>query len=368
MDINKKILSEKEINFLENYLNAESPVGFEMEGQKIWLDYIKNYVDKTFIDNYGTCVGVINPDNEFKVVIEGHADEISWFVNYITDEGLLHVIRNGGVDHIIAPAKRVNIHTEKNGKIKGIFGWPAIHTRGEGRGKSKEEIPSVNNLTVDVGVRTKKEVSDLGIQIGDVITYNDKFIQIQNNFVCRALDNRIGGFMIAQVAKLLFENKDRLPFGLYVVNSVQEEIGLRGAQMITQSIKPNIAIVTDVTHDTSTPMIDKKIEGDTKCGEGPVIFRAPSIQNNLRQLILNTARKYNIPYQLNASSSSTGTDTDSFAYSNGGVISALISLPLRYMHTTVEMVNKNDVENLIKLMYLSIKDINPSNDFKYIKL
>jgi putative aminopeptidase FrvX len=177
----------------------------------------------------------------------------------------------------------------------------------------------------------------------------------------------MGGFMIAEVARLLKENKKKLPFGLYIVNSVQEEIGLRGAEMITQTIKPNVAIVTDVCHDTTTPMIDKKIEGDLQMGKGPVIAYAPATQNVLRELIVSTAEKNKIPFQRHATSRVTGTDTDAFAYSNGGVASALISLPLRYMHTTVEMVHKEDVENVIKLIYKTLLQIEDNHNFSYFK-
>lgn len=357
----EKIINEKSLEFLEKYLNNPSPTGYEWEGQKIWMDYVKPYVDEFITDTYGTAVGVINPDAKYRVVIEGHSDEISWYVNYITDEGLLYVIRNGGSDHQIAPSKWVDIHT-KNGIVKGVFGWPAIHTRN----KEKEESPKLDNIFIDIGAKDKEEVEKMGVHVGCVITYPDQFhILNKDKFVCRALDNRMGGFMIAEVARLLKENKKELPFGLYITNSVQEEIGLRGAEMITQTIKPNVAIVTDVCHDTTTPMINKKTEGETKIGDGPVISYAPAVQNKLRERILETAESKKIPFQRNASSRYTGTDTDAFAYSNGGVASALISLPLRYMHTTVETVHKDDVENVIRLIYQTLLNIKEGETFSY---
>lgn len=357
----KSILTKSSLSFLETYLNNASPTGYESKGQKIWMDYLKPYVDTFITDTYGNAVGIINPNAKYRVVIEGHSDEISWYVNYITDNGLIYVIRNGGSDHQIAPSKRVNIHT-KNGIVKGVFGWPAIHTRNRG----KEESAKIHNIFIDCGCSSKAEVEKLGIHIGCVITYPDEFMILNGNkFVCRAIDNRMGGFMIAEVARLLKENKKILPFGLYVTNSVQEEIGLRGAEMITDTIKPNVAIITDVCHDTSTPMIEKKIEGDLKMGKGPVIAYAPAVHNILRDLIVNTAEVNKIPFQRQASSRSTGTDTEAFAYSNGGVASALISLPLRYMHTTVEMVHRDDVENVIKLIYESLLKIENNDTFSY---
>ncbi|SFH84324.1 M42 family metallopeptidase [Halpernia frigidisoli] len=354
--------NKESLHFLESYLNISSPTGYEHEGQKIWKNYIKNYVDTVEVDHYGTTYGVINPEAEFKVVIEAHADEISWYVNYITDDGLIYVIRNGGSDQLIAPSKIVNIHGEK-GIVKGVFGWPAIHTR---MGAEKEVTPKIENIFIDCGATTKQEVEDLGIFVGSMITYPDTFFELNDRyFVCRALDNRIGGFMIAEVARLLKENEKILPFGLYIVNSVQEEVGLYGADMIADSIKPNIAIITDVTHDTTTPMIEKKKEGDQKCGDGPVVFFAPTVHHKIRELIVETAKTKKIPFQRAASSRVTGTDTDAFAHSNGGVPSALISLPLRYMHTTVEMVSKEDVANVIKLIYETLLKITPEMNLKY---
>jgi putative aminopeptidase FrvX len=358
------VVTDNSVLFFEKYINNPSPTGFEWKGQEMWLEYLKPYIDEHYVDNYGTAVGVINPEAAYKVVIEAHADEISWFVNYITSDGLIYVIRNGGSDHQIAPSKRVNIHTD-NGIVKAVFGWPAIHTRGAGE---KEEAPTLKNIFLDCGCTTKEEVEKLGIHVGCVITYEDEFMILNDRYyVGRALDNRVGGFMIAEVARLLKENGKQLDFGLYIVNAVQEEIGLRGAEMIAHRIKPNVAIVTDVTHDTQTPMISKITQGDLACGRGPVVSYAPAVQNNLNKLLIESAQKANIPFQRQASSRSTGTDTDAFAYSNDGVPSALISLPLRYMHTTVEMIHKEDVDNVIRLIYETLLNLEAGQDFRYIK-
>lgn len=355
-------MDNKSSDFLYSYLNNASPTGFESSGQEIWLDYVKPYIQDKITDVYGTAVGVVNPDHEYKVVIEAHADEISWFVNYINDKGYIYVIRNGGSDHQIAPSKRVNIHT-KNGVVKGIFGWPAIHVR-----KEKEEVPSLKNIFVDVGASSKEEVEEMGIYVGSVITFDDELMELNDKyFVGRALDNRIGGFMIAEVLRRIHENGVELPFGLYAVNAVQEEIGLRGAEMISRTITPNVAIVTDVTHDTNAPMYDKIKSGDISTGMGPTLSYAPAVQNNLRDLIIDVAEEKKIPFQRLASSRFTGTDTDAFAYSGKGVASALISLPLKYMHTTVETVDQSDVEHVIQLIYEALLKIENGQDFRYIQ-
>ena len=356
-------MKKKSRDFLYKYLNNASPTGFESSGQKIWLDYIQKFTDSYIIDTYGSVAAVINPEADYKVVIEAHADELSWFVNYISDLGYIYVIRNGGSDHQIAPSKRVNIHTDQ-GIVKGVFGWPAIHVRKD----KNEKAPSMDNIFIDVGCETKEETEKLGIKVGNVITFDDELMDLNKKLVCgRALDNRIGGFMIAEVARELHEKKIKLPFGLYIVNAVQEEIGLRGAEMMAARIKPDVAIVTDVCHDTYSPMYDKKRDGDQKAGSGPVLTFGPAVQNNLLAMIMKVAGKKKIPYQRAAASRSTGTDTDAFAYSGDGVAAALISLPLKYMHTTVETAHYDDIENVIKLMYEFLVQLKSGEDFRYIK-
>lgn len=348
--------------FLESYLNSNSPTGFEYElgGQKQWIEYISKYVDKVEIDNYGTAYGVIgNKESNFKVVIEAHSDEISWFVNYIDSKGYIKVIKNGGSDAQIAPSMRVHLWGSK-GVVNGIFGHPAIHIQ------YRKDKVDLDSIFIDIGASSKKEVIEMGINIGTVVTFQDKFMKLgKNNYTGRALDNRIGGFMIAEVARRLKEKNKELPYQLFIVNSVQEEVGLRGAEMIANTIKPNVAIVTDVCHETSSPCYTASKEGEHLGGKGGVITRAPAVHNRLRQLVINTASEKKIPFQLAASSRATGTDTDAFAYSNGGVPSVLISLPLKYMHSTVETVHKDDVKNVIKLIYQTLLNIEENHNFKY---
>lgn len=356
-------MDKKSKKFLYEYLNNTSPTGFESSGQKIWLDYLKPYIDDYISDAYGSVAGIINPGKKYKVVIEAHADEISWFVKYVTEDGYLYVTRNGGSDHMIAPSMRVNILTEK-GIVKGVFGWPAIHVRsGE-----KEITPNTDNIFIDIGCSKKEEVEKLGVHVGCVAVFEDELTELNDTYLTgRALDNRIGGYMIAEVARKISENSIKLPYSLYIVNAVQEEIGLRGAEMISRKIKPDVAIITDVCHDTSSPLYDKKKQGDQKCGLGPVLTYGPAVQNNLLKMIIQVADKNKIAFQRAAASRSTGTDTESFAYSGEGVPSALISLPLKYMHTTVETVNKKDVDQVVELIYRFLVQLKSGHDFRYIK-
>lgn len=352
-----EIYTEESNEFLHKYLNNPSPSGFEREGQKIWVEYMKDYVDEIIVDNYGSVVGVINPDAERKVVIEAHADEIGWTVKFISKGGLIYVEKLGGSDVQLAPGNMVNIHT-KSGVVEGAFGAPAVHVRG------KDWKPMINNLFIDVGVLSDTKVEELGIEVGDPITFQGGLNVINNQrFVGRGLDNRIGGFMISQVARLLKENNVVLPFGLYIANAVQEEVGKNGAKMIAESIRPDIAIVTDVTHDTSTPGINPTTRGDFKITRGPVLTSAPPVQKKLLELITEVAEENEIKFQKKTASKITGTDADVFAYSNGGIPTALISLPMRYMHTPVETVSVHDVEKCVDLIYKTLISLDPEMRF-----
>jgi len=347
--------------FLFRYLENTSPTGFETPGQKVWLDFLRPYIDQYEVDTYGSVAAGINIDKPYKVVIEAHADEISWFVSHITEKGFIQVRRNGGSDPLIAPSMRVKLHGD-NGLVDGIFGWPAIHVRN----REKDEAPTVKNLYIDCGGSSVQEVEEMGIHVGTVVTFVDGPAWLNNGkyLIGRALDNRIGGFMIASVMQRIRENNISLPFALYAVNSVQEEIGLRGAEMISRRLKPNLALITDVTHCTLHPGYPRD-QGETLAGKGPVITYGPAVQNNVLQGLLNVAKEKNIAFQRQVAERTTGTDTDAFAFSAEGVASALISLPLRYMHTTVEMVQWSDVEQVIDWMYEYLLSLKGNEDFRY---
>ncbi len=352
-------LNEK---FLEKYLNSVSPVGHEVElgGQKVWVKQMEKYAEKVELDPYGSAMAYLgNVGSEFRVVIEAHADEISWLVNHIDADGFISVIRNGGSDTSIAPSMRVDLWGKK-GRVSGVFGHPAIHI------KYRNDKPDLDSIFIDVGASNKDEVANMGIEVGTVVTFKDGFTKLgDNQYMGRALDNRIGGFMIAEVARLIKEKNVILPFELVVVNAVQEEIGLRGGGMTAARLKPDMAIITDVCHDVKPPCYNSKKEGETFGGKGGVVWTAPAIHRTVNNLIRKVSDKKNIPYQLAASSSYTGTDTDAYAFCQEGIPSALISLPLKYMHTTCETVHKSDVENVIKMIFQTLKKVKGTEDFLY---
>ena len=349
----------KSKRFLKEYLNAYAPVSKEYEGQKIWAEYLKSYVDELHDDNYGNVWGVIkdNSDKEFKVVIEAHCDEISWIISNISKDGKIYINRNGGSDMQIAPSKKIVVHT-KNGLVPGVFGWTAVHLR-----KGKTSAPELKDLFIDLGFDSDKDVKQAGVEVGNIVTFSDTFEEMGDYYVGKSLDNKIGGFIIAQVARKLKENNIQLPYDLYIVNCVQEEVGLHGAKMVSQSIKPNIAIVTDVCHNTNTPGIDKHIEGDIKGGKGGAFQFSAQNHKKLVDLMRDACDENKVPYQLEVGS--FGNDTMGFFLANGGTPTAIISTPLKYMHTTVESVHKKDVQSVIDIFYHSLQKIENGHNFKY---
>lgn len=344
--------------FLKNYINAYSPVAQEVEGQTIWANHLKQYVDELHSDNYGTVYGIIKskeqdeignrsttflPPERYKVVIEAHCDEIAWIITEITNEGLLRVGRHGGSDAAIAPSKKVLIHTRKNGKIPGVFGFPAIHVRKT----ADEKCPKVEDLFIDLGYGSAKEVAELGVEVTNLVTFDETYSELGNYHCGKSLDNKIGGYIIAEVAKKIHENKIELPFDLYIVNSVQEEVGLMGAKNIAQLLKANVALVHDVCHATDSPGMTKAKHCDVKSGKGPTLEYASQNHRLLLDYIRDIAESKKIKHQIEVGSQ--GNDTMGFFYAN--TVTAIIASPLRYMHTTVEMVHKKDVKAAIELFY-----------------
>lgn len=370
--------------FLEKYINSYSPCGSEMESQQLWIDEIKPFVDQINVENYGNTIAVKYTDKtenvsiEYKggkvdgstteypyppkVLIEAHVDEVSYRVNLITENGLINLIKNGGADHQIAPGSRVKIHTSK-GLVDGVFGWPAIHTRSVDA--SKETTPTIENLFIDCGVDSRKNLIKMGVKVGDLVTYPSNFQILGNYYTGKGLDNKIGGYVLSQILEKFNHDKTTSKYEMLFANVVQEEVGLRGSHMICQNYRPDLAIVIDVTHDTSTPMMNKKKSGDVICGKGPVLTISTVTHPKFVGLFEKTAIQNKIKYQSKALGKSSGTDADNYAAH--GIVTVLVSIPMRYMHTKVEMVHSRDVQYTIDLIYNVLKNLDDKYDFSFLK-
>ena len=350
--------------FLLDYLTTNSPSTYEVEGQKVWIKQAEKLkVGVVEVDNYGNAYTVLPSvdGGGFKVVIDAHCDEIGWMVCGISDEGFLYVKRNGGTDHEITPSTRVKIITE-NGIISGVFGTTPIHLKD----KEKPYKPTEDTIYIDVFASNKNDVLSMGVEIGNYVVF-DKTPEIIDDkyIVSKSLDDKIGGFVILEVLRTLIEQRVELPYDLYIVNSVQEELGLRGSKMIADTIKPDVAICFDVCFDTSTPLVDKKKFGEHKMGDG-VVFRAGhDVHPNLLKLMKKVAKEKNHPYKVSVGGGG-GTNTNSYNLSNGGVVSSTLSIPIRYMHTPNEVAKLSDIQSSIDYLVDLLKNIKSNHNFKLI--
>ena len=353
-------MRDSSLNFLRKLVNTPSPVGHETRGQRVWLDYAKQFADETFSDAYGNCVAVLNKGGSPRIMLAAHADEIAMSVNYIDDNGYLYVRKMGGVDAAITKAQRVIIHT-KNGPVKGVVGNVAPHLTSHD-GDSKR--PKIHDIFIDIGVSTRAAVEKL-LRIGDPITLADEFDILRGDLaVARAFDNRIGTFAVAEALRLLSDSKGKLKAEVCAVSNVQEEVGLLGARQIAYSLKPDIALVVDVTHATDYPTVSKTQHGDIKVGSGPTVTHGGCNHPDVVARVEAVAKAKKISLQHEAMSSTSGTDTDVIFWTRGGIASALISLPNRYMHSPVEVVSLKDLEQIPQLLAAFALSVKKGEKFK----
>lgn len=357
-------MNEFDVDFLEELLTTPSPTGFESAGQKVWKSYVEGFSDEVQTDAYGSAVAKLNTSFDVvTIMLEAHCDEIGMIVQHITDDGYIYINKLGGSDSTIARAKRVNIHNKK-GIVSGVVGNTAIHLQDKKNGGGKQ--PAWKDIYVDIGVESREEALEL-IQVGDPITYADEIEFLSDDVLTgRGLDNRIGGYVIARVMKRLSERRDDLDVNVMALNSVQEEVGGYGARMMSYRLEPDMAFVTDVTHATDTPGINHREHGKVELRKGPSVQHGGANHPNFVSFIEEVSEQKNIAVQHEATSVRTGTDTDSIFYQKSGIPSALVSLPLRYMHSPVETASKQDVESLIELMTETVLSLRPDQTFSVI--
>jgi len=348
--------------FLFDLLETPSPTGFEAPGQRKWVKHVKRFSDSVDSDAYGTAWATLKGSGGGRsVMLEAHADEIGYIIKYIADEGFLHLDRIGGSDCATARGRTLRILGDR-GEVPGIVGNTAIHIR---ENRNDEKAPKIDELYVDVGASDRKGVEKLGLRVGHPAVYADSVQEFANGrLVGRALDNRIGGFIIAKVLEKLSADKKKRPaFDVVAVNAVQEEIGGLGAKMVSHRLMPDLAICLDVTHATDTPGIKKTVHGEVKLGGGPTVTHGTCNHPNVVGRLMGVADKKKIPLQHESSSRYSGTDTDKIYPTREGIPSALVSLPLRYMHSVVELVDLADVGYVIDLLSEFVLSLEHKDDF-----
>ncbi|HOB97154.1 MAG TPA: M42 family metallopeptidase [Verrucomicrobiota bacterium] len=353
-------MRDTSLEFLKTLVNTPSPSGHEARGQRVWLDYVGAHAEETFSDAYGNCVAVLNKGGSPRLMLAAHADEIALTVNYIDKSGFLSVRKLGGVDAIVARAQRVVIHT-RNGPVRGVIGNVAPHLT---KLDKERKVPEIGDLFIDIGAADRKEAARL-VRIGDPVTLSDEFELLRNDLaVARAFDNRIGTFAVAEALRLLGANRRKLKAEVCAVSNIMEEVGLLGARQIAYSLKPDVALVVDVTHATDYPTVSQQLHGDIRIGKGPTLTHGGCNHPEVIARLEQVAKKKNIKLQHEAMSASSGTDTDVIFWTRGGIASGLISLPNRYMHSPVELVSLKDLEKIPELMAAFALSLERGEQFK----
>jgi putative aminopeptidase FrvX len=347
--------------FLFRLLNTPSPTGFESEGQRLWMNHVKPFADAVENDAYGNAWATLkgNGTATARIMLEAHADEIGFMIHNITENGFLYVTRIGGSDRAIARGKRLTILGDK-GPVFAVFGNTAIHLRD----KESDKLPEIHELFLDIGANSKEEVEARGIRVGHPAVYADSADEIASDrIIGRAIDNRIGGFILSEVLAELSAKDARPKATLFVVNAVHEEIGGYGVRMISYRLEPSVAVVLDVTHSTDSPGIDHNKYGSVSLGKGPALSHGSATHPGVVKRLADLASELEIPIQHEATSRTTGTDTDHVYWIKAGIPSALLSVPLRYMHSTVEMVDLTDVDRCVRLLAHFIRSVASKEEF-----
>lgn len=351
-------MQKESVDFLKQLIGIASPSGFEWGIQTILKKRMSSYCDEVRSDVHGNVIGVINPGAPVRVMLSGHCDEIGLMVMHIDDRGFLSFAAVGGVDTAVISGQRVKIHTAK-GPVFGVIGRKAIHLmEPEERGKTLK----MHEMWIDIGAKNRKEAGKY-VAIGDYVTIDVGLETMLNNLVAgRGFDDRAGAFVVVETLRRLKGRK--LKVGVYGVTSVQEEIGLRGAQTSAFGIDPHVGIAVDVGFASDYPSGDPKRTGECKLGKGPALHRGPNINPVLSRLMETSAKKHKIPIQVTAEPRATGTDANAMQINRAGVAAALVSIPNRYMHTAVEVISLEDLDNCSRLLADFIADMEPGQ--KYI--
>jgi putative aminopeptidase FrvX len=350
-------MNKKSLAFLKALLEAPSPSGFEQPAQKVWREHVEPHADRIETDVHGNCIAIKNKKGGPRVLLAGHCDELGFMVNYISDEGFIYFRTIGGFDLNIIPGRRVYIHSRK-GPVMGVTGKKAIHVM---TAKDREKTMEIQDLWIDIGVKDKKEAESL-VSIGDPITYTTAFEELRGDLaISRGFDDKAGSFAVGEVMRLLSDQSFKA--AVYSVSTVQEEVGLRGARTSAFGVDPKVGIAVDVTHATDHPDMDKRRVGDIKLGGGPAICRGANINPVVERMLIQVAEDEKIPYQIEGEPGGTGTDANAIQLTRSGVATGLIGIPLRYMHTAVEVASLKDIENVSKLLAAFIKRVDDGVDF-----
>ncbi|MBM3498346.1 MAG: M42 family metallopeptidase [Armatimonadetes bacterium] len=339
------------LDFLKALLEAPSPSGYEQPAMRIVREYVQGFADEVKTDVHGNVVAALNPSGSPRVMLAGHCDQIGMMVQYINDDGYLYFAAIGGIDTAVLAGLRVRVHTS-HGAVPGVIGRTAIHVL---PAEERSKLPAIEKLWIDIGAKDRKAAQKL-VTIGDPITFDVPVVELQQDLLAApGVDDKIGGQVCMEALRLL--SGEKLSCAVFAVATVQEEIGLRGAVTSSYHVNPDVGIAVDVTHTTDYPGSEKTKIGEVSLGKGPVLDRGANINPRLWQLLLDTAREAKIPVQLLAAPRGTGTDANVMQLNRGGVATALVGIPNRYMHTPSEVISLGDAEKAARLIASAVKGL-----------
>ncbi len=352
-------MRKESLAFFKEIVNIPSPSGYEERAAEAYRAYVKPFADKVHTDVHGNVWAILNPEAKRKVMLAGHMDEIGFMVHYVDEQGYLYFRGIGGHDGAIPVGQRVWVHGHK--RIAGVIGRKAIHLLEDDERKKK---PELKDLWIDIGAKSKEDAEKV-VSVGDVVTFQYEFqLLMGGRATARGFDNKMGAFIVAEALRHLKESKGLSKgVGVYAVATVQEEVGLRGAHTAAYGIGAQTGLAVDVNHAVDYPGVSKTRYGQLDVGKGPSVARGANVNPVVYRMIVESAEKEGIPYQVDATPGASGTDAWAMQIARGGMATGLLGVALRYMHTPVEVLSLEDVENCARLMAAYCRCVKPSTDF-----
>lgn len=352
-------MRKESLAYLEALIEAPSPSGFEQSVATLYRDYVEEFADKLTTDVMGNVSAVLNPEAGLRLMYAGHMDEIGFIVHYIDEDGFLFFNTIGGTDVATEIGQRVWVHGHE--RVPGVIGRKAIQTF---KMTDSNQTPTLKDLWIDIGATTREEAESV-VKIGSSVTLKAEFSKLLGDrAVARAFDNKAGLFIGSEIVRRLKEDGGLHPdVGLYVLGTVQEEIGSRGAQTAAFNLAPHAAIAVDMGVAMDYPLARPEDQGKLDLGKGPGISQGPSTNPVIFDLLKTAADRDGIPYQLQAYGDKSPTDARLLQTNRGGVATGLLSVPLRYMHTPSEVLCLGDIEATIDLVCAFCRSVRPDTDF-----
>ncbi|MCY2966612.1 MAG: M42 family metallopeptidase [Planctomycetota bacterium] len=350
-------MDDHSLRFLKDMLLAPSPSGYEQPVQNVVRTYAGEFADSVTTDWHGNVIAAVNPTGFPRIVLAGHCDQIGLQVKFIDDRGFVWVDGIGGWDIQMLIGQNMVIWGS-TGPVTGVIARRAIHLLSP---EDRKKVPEMKDLWIDLGVKDRAEAKQL-VAVGDPVTFELGFRPLRNNLACApGMDNKVGAWVVCEALRQV-ANENPLA-AVYAVSTVQEEIGLRGAQTSAFTIDPQLGIAVDVTHATDCPTLDCKQYGEIDVGAGPVLYRGPNINPVVHAQLNELARKHEIPVQPGALAKAASNDANALQLTRGGVATGIVAIPNRYMHSPVEVISLTDLENAAKLIAQFCLAVVPDGDY-----